>query len=132
MAEQSRLEKEGFEKRSEKEFISRVYQNENGKIYNETHPDALSGDDAQGKGTGVSMGYAVRNLNAPKSEINYSNMDTTSEAGGIYDKEGRGALKGIAGRHNLMLMNTYSKENAYGVNSVDTSANVVAGQIVIE
>ena len=41
--------------------------------------------------------------------------------GGLYDIEGR---NGVGGRNFLMNISKYNANNEYGVNSVDTSANL--------
>ena len=75
------------------------------------------------------MGYAVRDLNAPKTAFNYSNVDTRTEAGGSYDIYGakgvEGAFQGDAGREFVKRINFYNPENSYGKDSVviDTSVN---------
>ena len=46
--------------------------------------------------------------------------------GGLYDIEGR---NGVGGRRFLMNISKYNANNEYGVNSVDTSANLADGQI---
>ena len=125
MAKQSRLESEAIDKRHELEVISDYQKNTN--EYSEQHQDALSNGDAQGKGTGVSMGYSVPGQTTNKG-INYANIATNS-GGGLYDIEGR---NGIGGRRYLETINMYNAENSYGVDSVDTSKNVAEGQFIVK
>ena len=79
------------------------------------------------------MGYAIRDLSKPKTHINYSNVDTRSEAGGSYDIYGakgvEGAFQGEAGRESLKKINIYNPENAYGKDSVNIDTSV-RGQYV--
>lgn len=128
---QSRLDKEGIEYRGTRipgknKYVDTI------NPYDENSDEARHHDDAfhpHGKGTGKSMGYAIRDLNAPKTAFNYNNVDTRSEAGGSYDIYGakgvEGAFQGDAGRNFVKRINFYSPENAYGKDSVviDTSVN---------
>ena len=96
--------------------------------YSNTHPDALSNGDPQGKGTGSGgHTHSVPNCDLPSTMIDYSNFDTEN-GGGQYDIEGRNE---IGGRNRLMTINIYNKENQYGPALVDTSLNVADGQVVI-
>lgn len=94
--------------------------------YSETHPDALSNGDPQGKGTGQGHTHSVPNCNLVGAGINYSNFNTDG-GGGQYDIEGRNE---VGGRNRLMTISIYNKENEYG-QSLDTSLNVADGQIVV-
>ena len=133
-AKQSRLDKEGREYRKDRipgknKFIEEINE------YDGDNDEALSHDDENhpwGKGTGKSMGYAVRNLSAPKTQINYSNVDTKN-GGGSYDKFGtKGvdkAFQGDSGRNYLQKLNIYGPDKAYGKESVDIDTSV-KGQFV--
>lgn len=123
MAIQSNLEKKGFEKRPELMVRNDFQQTE---PYNAEHPDALSTGDPQGKGTGHG-GPTDFLPNYGAVGINYSNFDTTN-GGGQYDIEGR---NDIGGRLKLINRSLYNQNNAYGLNSVDTSKNIIDGQVVI-
>ena len=103
----------------------------------EVNPYGLNSEDAKthnndkhpwGKGTGKSMTYAVRNLKAPKTQINYSTVDTHSSAGGSFDIYGtKGvdmAYQGDSGRKYLERINEYKPESEYGKNSVDIDTSV--------
>jgi hypothetical protein len=126
MAKQSRLEIKGLEKR--KDLISyNDYQHGDTTEYNENHPDALSDGDPLGKGTGVPLGVAKLPGETTLTTISYSNIDTRN-GGGLYDIEGR---NGVGGRTLLKTMNLYNENNAYGLDSVDTSANVLDGQYTV-
>ena len=132
---QSRLDREGIEYRSTRIPGKNKYMDVINP-YDENSDDARHHDDDKhphGKGTGRSMGYAIKDESAPKTHFNYTNVDTRSEAGGSYDIYGtkgvEGAFQGDAGRNFLKQINEYSPENAYGKDSVtiDTS---VRGQYV--
>ena len=65
-----------------------------------------------------------------KSMMDYSNFDTKADnIGGSYDINGR---NGVGGRTFLKNISIYNEENEYGVNSVDTTANVEDGQIIVK
>ena len=124
MAKQSRLEAEAIETRKE-HLVKNDYQ----KLvdeYNESHPDALSGDDPLGKGTGNDMTYSIPD--ATKSKHQYTKNVDTENGGGLYDKEGR---NGIGGRKKASIINIYSAATPYGEDSVDTTKNIEDGQYVI-
>lgn len=125
MGKQSNLEKKGIDARHDS--IVRNDYNINDE-YNGNHSDALSNGDPQGKGTG-SAGHShyLPNYNLPQTLFNYSNVDTTTAAGGKYDIEGR---NGIGGRNFLSTINIYNSENQYGYESVDTTLNQQDGQVV--
>ena len=132
---QSRLDKEGIEYRSTRipgknKYVDTI------NPYDENSDDARHHDDDQhphGKGTGRSMGYAIKDVTKPKTHFNYTNVDTRTEAGGSYDIYGtkgvEGAFQGDSGRNFVKKINEYNPENAYGKDSVtiDTS---VHGQYV--
>ena len=95
-------------------------------VYSSLHTDALSTGDPQGKGTGVGgHTHSTPDCNRPTS-ISYGNFDTSDRAGGLFDKEGR---NGVGGRNFLMNISKYNAENEYGTHSVDTTANLLDGQI---
>lgn len=131
----SRLDAEG------QEWREKVMPGKN-RYDEETNPYGLNSDDAKhhdddkhpwGKGNGKSMGYAIRNVNAPKTQINYSNVDTKTEAGGSYDIYGTigadMAYQGESGRKFLERINIYKPTSEYGKNSVDVDTSV-KGQYV--
>ena len=131
----SRLDQEG------QEWRETVMPNKN-RYADETNPYGLNNDDAKthnddkhpwGKGTGKSIDYARRNLNATKTQMNYSTVDTRSEAGGSYDIYGtKGvdmAYQGESGRKFLERINEYKPGHEYGKNSVDINASA-KGQYV--
>jgi hypothetical protein len=128
-SKQSVLEKEGMIERH-KEIIRSDY-NKN-DFYSENHEDALSNpaDPTKYLGKGTNSGghqHYTPDFSKPKTLINYSNLDT-SNGGGAYDIYGK---DGKGGRNRLLAINNYSKDNSYGPNSVDTSANIADGQYVI-
>lgn len=133
MAKQSRLDINGIQYRAEKVKGKNKYASEV-NVYDENNESALAHEGSPlGKGTGKSMGYAVRDLNAPKTQMNYSVIDTTDGPGGEYDKNGtigvEKAFQGNSGRNWAKTINPYSNLNEYGVNSVDIDTSV-SGQFV--
>lgn len=122
MAKKSRLDDEAIQYRKERIETTDGYKaivNE----YSSEHEDARTHDDEThpyGKGTGKSVMAAVRDLTAPKTQINYKNIDT-SDGGGSYDKFGR---NGLGGRERLLLINEYKKDNMYTKDSVDIDTTV--------
>lgn len=89
--------------------------------YDGNHPDALANGDKRGKGTGRSGGSEFWLPSCNADGINYSNFDTdpNSGAGNCDDNEARRVA---------LARSKYGPANPYGVNSVDTSANVNEGQ----
>lgn len=128
MAKQQRLEQEAIPHREEL-LLKNDYQAGNLE-YNESNKDALSDGDPLGKGTGEAMGVASLPGATNDKGISYRNINT-KRGGGQYDIEGRAEV-GKSGRVELMGMNLYSEQNAYGVDSVDTSANRAKGQYFIK
>jgi hypothetical protein len=127
---QSNLEKRGIEER-QKEIVRSDYN----KIdaYSDSHVDALSNPEDKnkplGKGTGDG-GHSAYVPNSAKSSTAYNyNSLNTAEGGGSYDIHGRNEQ---SGRNRLMAINIYSKDNAYGPNSIDTSENLDEGQYVVK
>lgn len=128
MGKQTCLEKNAISKRQE-ELVRNDYTRF--EEYSETHPDALSTGDPLGKGSGNGGHlHSIPNCDLPKGMMDYSNIDTRSEnIGGSYDINGR---NGIGGRNFLRTISLYNEENEYGVNYVDTTANIEDGQIVVK
>lgn len=119
---QSCLEKRGIEERNTE--IVRSDYNSNDP-YSQTHMDALSDGDAQGKGTnhgGHTHWLPDCNLNT--NTINYSNFDTEN-GGGLYDIKGR---NDIGGREKALASSMYNKEVPYSASLVDTTLNLAEGQ----
>ena len=119
-AKQSRLEIDGIQKRHEEIIRSDYNKND---AYSESHEDAISNPEDENKVLGKGTGngghqHYMPDASKPKTLINYGNFDTTS-GGGAYDIYGRNEQ---GGRNRLVKMNLYSKDNAYGQNSVDTSS----------
>ena len=134
-SKQSRLDKEGIEYRATRIPGKNKYMDEINS-YDKDNDSARHHDDANhphGKGTGRDLQMTVRDLTAPKTAFNYTNVDTRTEAGGSYDIYGvkgvEGAFQGDSGREFLKRINFYNPENSYGRDSVviDTS---VRGQYV--
>lgn len=130
MAKQSNLEKKGIEERNQ-EIIKNDYSAND--EYSSTHDDALSHPDSEdkpwGKGTGHGgHTYFLPDSTKSKDQMNYSNFDTFN-GGGSYDIYGR---EGVGGRVRLTTINLYSQDNAYGVNSVDTTLNQMDGQYIVK
>lgn len=129
-SKQSVLESSAINKRKE-ELVRSDYNLNNG--YSESHIDAISNpsDDKKYLGKGTNSGghqHSVPDFSKPSTLIDYSNLDTTN-GGGAYDIHGR---NGHGGRDRLLKINIYNKDNAYGPNSVDTSANIEDGQYVFK
>jgi hypothetical protein len=130
MAKQSNLEKIGFERRNEHELLRNDIQKN--KPYDENHPYAISregqplgkGTESSGHQHSIPMGYSELTKNQIRPQIDVEN------GGGEYDINGRPGVDG--GRKWLMTINTYDKDNKYGVDSIDTEYNVVDGQILIK
>lgn len=104
--------------------------------YEEGGPETMQREgQAIGKGTiGSSNAYVVPNRKGSKTSMAYT-IDTTA-GGGHYDINGtKGvdkAFQGDSGRKYLSGINLYGPNAAYGLNSVDTEANVRDGQFVIK
>jgi hypothetical protein len=126
MARQSRLEQEAITSRNNL-LVKNDYQKGEDTEYSVNHKDALSDGDVKGKGTGMPMGIAQLPGASGSKGINYSVINTQA-GGGKYDIEGR---DGKGGRKSLTLSNLYGPTNPYGAESLDTSANVKEGQIVL-
>lgn len=132
MAKQSNLEKIGLERRNEHELIRNDIQKTN--PYDSNHDTAVwhEGDETKplGKGSGhgghqhtIPQTYNDLTKNQIKPQID------TENGGGAYDINGRPGVGG--GRKWLQTINIYDKENQYGINSIDTSANIEDGQFCI-
>ena len=104
MSKQSRLENIAISKRDSL-IIKNEYSEIEGKEYNETHKDALSDGDVNGKGNGTSMTYAIpetdsfyiSNEGVRVQKINYSTIVThengANTIGGEYDRNGNPSIK---------------------------------------
>ena len=118
MAQQSRLEKEGIQKRSSLELMNDYMKGDQSTEYSANHKDAQSDGDAKGKGVGSTPNpYLVPNANASKTS--YTPTVRTDAGGSSVD---------INKRNELLNINIYSKDTEYGPNSVDTSQNIANGQ----
>ncbi len=128
MGKQTCLEKTGIERRQE-ELVRNDYTRFD--EYSAVHKDALSDGDPLGKGSGHGgHTHSVPNCDLPRGMMDYSNFDTqASNLGGSYDIHGR---NGVGGREFLSTINIYNETNSYGPTSVDTTANVEDGQIVVK
>lgn len=129
-SKQSNLERRGSEERNV-ELVRSDYNKAN--AYSDSHVDALSNpsDESKVHGKGTANGghqAYVPDASKPSTLYNYSSLDTTA-GGGAYDIHGR---NGDGGRNRLLKINIYNKDNAYGPNSVDTSANIDEGQYVVK
>jgi hypothetical protein len=133
MSKQTNLEKIGFERRNEHELIRNDIKKN--KPYSDQHDSALwhEGDEEHplGKGTKhqghqhtVPQPYNTYTLNTPSHQLD------TDNGGGSYDINGRPGVGG--GRKWLEAINLYDKTNPYGVNSIDTEANVLDDQFFIK
>lgn len=133
MAKQSNLEKIGFERRNEYELVRNDIQKN--QPYNAEHDMAKWHEGSEnhplGKGTGsaghqhsVPQEYNELTKNMP------SNQFDIEHGGGSYDIYGHPEKGG--GRKFLTTINIYGKDNQYGMNSVNTEANIEDGQIFIK
>lgn len=128
---QSALEQKGIEERKVELIRSDYGKND---AYSESHEDALSNpsDEHKALGKGTNSGghqHYVPDFSKPSTLINYSNLDTEN-GGGAYDINGRPSVGG--GRKWLETINKYDKNHQYGLNSIDTEANIADGQYVIK
>ena len=120
---QTCLEKKGIEARNKS-----LVRNDYTRIeeYSSIHPDALATGDPQGKGTGHGgHTHSVPDCEKPSSIV-YTNFDTSENAGGLYDIEGR---NGVGGRTFLKNISVYNENYEYGPTLIDTRLNVEDGQI---
>ena len=129
-SKQSNLEKKAIESRHE-QIIRSDYNKAN--AYSAEHEDAISNPTNKnkilGKGTGNGgHSHYQPNYDLPSTLINYSNLDTTA-GGGAYDIYGR---NDVGGRNRLLSYNIYGKDNAYGPESIDMSANLDEGQYQVK
>ena len=118
MAEKRSLNSEGvaYRRQHVETGSDNLYREGEGHEYNDESEDAMSREGkALGKGTGKALGRAIANHSAPKSQINYSNVDSKN-GGGDYDINGR---NGVGGRKRTILMNEYNSANEYGDDSVE-------------
>jgi hypothetical protein len=127
---QSTLEIKGIEERRV-EMVRSDYSKNN--EYSEKHEDALShpNDNQKPLGKGTNSGghqHYTPDHSLPSSLMNYGNLDTSS-GGGYFDIHGRNEQ---GGRERLLKINIYSKDNAYSLESVDTTANIDDGQYVMK
>jgi hypothetical protein len=96
--------------------------------YSAAHKDALSDGDPQGKGTGHGGHTSyLPDCTKPVGQINYSNFDTAN-GGGYYDIHGRNE---ISGRLRAMAASIYNEENQYGLDLINTEANIADGQTYV-
>lgn len=138
MSEQSRLENIAIAKRDSLEIMN-DFQNLPGRVYDETHEDAISNGDKDGKGNGVSLGYAIPDPNAfnisptgtISQKINYGSIIThengNSTIGGEYDRKGNPSIS-KSGREGLATINKYRPGAEYSINTIDMTANLKEGQ----
>jgi hypothetical protein len=127
---QSYLEKQGIDARREQTIRSDYNKTD---FYSEEHQDALSNpadpNKILGKGvTGGSMYHYTPNHDLSSTSYHYDSLSTT-EGGGAYDIHGR---NNDGGRHRLMSYNVYGADNAYGLDSIDESANLEEGQYQVK
>jgi len=130
MGKQTCLEKAGINERHN-EIVRSDYNIED--QYSSAHKDAISDDEAQGKGHPTIKGHThwLPNCNGTASNmIKYDNFATSpsDQIGGLYDRKGRA---GIPGREEQMARSIYNYEESYGPTSVDTTANVNDGQYFV-
>ena len=132
MAKQSNLEKIGLERRNEHELIRNDIKKTN--PYDSNHDTAVwhEGDETKPLGKGSGHGGHQHSVPQTYNELTKNQIKPqidTEHGGGAYDIYGR---DGEGGRNRLLKINIYNKDNAYGPNSVDTSANIDEGQYVMK
>ena len=96
-----------------------------GKPYSAQHPDALAGDDEQGKGTqSGGMRHWLPDCSSYNgtSQFRYDDFDTGANAGNKTDRENRQTAMGRS---------KYTNIEPYSATMVDTAANVREGQVVV-
>ena len=121
MGKQSPLEIKGFEKRED--LIVRNDYTKNDE-YNETHRDAISDGDPQGKGTGHGgHTHWLPNCRGTIGMFNYSNFDTAISSGAGNDCDNMAREKSLS-------RSLYNGNYEYSLRIVDTSLNVREGQFV--
>lgn len=100
------------------------YQRDN--QYSITHPDALAGDDAQGKGTGA-KGHThwLPDCNGEIGVFRYDNFDTAiaSNSGNVDDRYARKVA---------LARSMYNQNNVYSAKLVDTTKNQQDGQWIVK
>ena len=93
--------------------------------YSAQHPDAIAGDDEQGKGTqSGGMRHWLPDCSSYNgtSQFRYDDFDTGTTAGNKTDRKSRQDAWGRS---------KYSAETPYSATMVDTAANVREGQFVV-
>ena len=129
---QSNLERIGIDERQEQLARGEArYDISRNEAYGPNHDKARSHDDANhpwGKGTGGSHTHYLPDQSLPKTLYNYSNFNTTEQAGGSYDKYGR---NGVGGRNFLRTISLYNSEKPYGKQSVDIDTTI-EGQYFVQ
>ncbi len=140
MSTQSRLENVAITKRDGLEIINE-YQNNSGYVYDETHKNAISDGDVEGKGNGISMGYAIPdptgfviNPDGTRTQkMNYGTVVTHENGkttiGGEYDRKGNPSVP-KSGREGLATINKYGPSNEYSEACIDMTENLLDGQYV--
>ena len=136
MAKQSCLEVTALDER-------RVELNRNDYLqtdqYSSSHRDAISDGDVQGKGSGYGGHlHSIPDCSRGRLGVDLRNFDTRNfdHIGGAYDIYGRTPNGQISdgsmnGRMFLMNINKFDENTEYNANYVDTTENVLDGQIVV-
>lgn len=125
---QTNLEKLGISTRTTQlAHKDQIYAKGTGNEYNESHPNALTPPtpDADGRERGKGTGKPMTYLTLPTTKNPTAGIIAT------VDTTNGGSSKDITQRDAEILRNLYSEANQYSELSVDTSANVLDGQIVI-
>lgn len=117
MGTQSKLEQVGFAKR--KEDFTDKESKKNREYSKDSQLAKSTPDQALGKGTG----------HGGHDHIAKNRLDVEN-GGGMYDIKGYPGRDG--GRDFLQQISTYSKQNQYGIDSIDTEANQEEGQFYIK
>ena len=128
MAKQSNLEKIGFERRNEHELVRNDIKKTNPYSVEHEYAKWHNGDEAHPLGKGTESGGHQHTLPQEYNELSKNQIKPqidTENGGG-----GRPSVGG--GRKWLEIINKYDKNHQYGLNSIDTEANIADGQYVIK
>lgn len=133
MAKQSNLEKIGFERRNEHELLRNDIQKN--QPYGPDHDMAMwhEGDETHPLGKGTGTGGHQHTLPREYSELTKNQIRPQIDienGGGSYDINGRAGVGG--GRKWLETINTYDRENQYGLGAITTEENIEDGQFFIK
>lgn len=128
MSKQSNLERIGFERR-DVEFARSDYRESD--QYKDGHEDTLSDSSRKDKPLGKGSGSGGHTFSIPDYSLGPNRIKPqidTEQGGGSYDIYGR---NGLGGRKWLQEISLYGPGREYGVDLIDTAANIQAGQYFV-